>query len=250
MSGRGSRRRFWRAAGLRPEAGGFGIDLDARALTTPGGNPLVLPTEALARAVAAEWDALAEEIDPGRLPLTRAANSAIDRVARSREAVVDAIAEYGSSDLLCYRAAEPAGLAARQTAGWDPWLAWAARGLGAPLVAVTGVVHHDQPRRSLAALRAAVADRDAFGLTALHELVTLSGSLVLGLGVQSPVLDLPGLVDARQLPGGLGVEGVPGDGEAEHQRARQRDELVQRGEAEGVPLGDRGAAAGRGARRR
>ena len=223
MSGRGSRRRFWRAAGLRPEAGGFGIDLDARALTTPGGNPLVLPTEALARAVAAEWDALAEEIDPGRLPLTRAANSAIDRVARSREAVVDAIAEYGSSDLLCYRAAEPAGLAARQTAGWDPWLAWAARGLGAPLVAVTGVVHHDQPRRSLAALRAAVADRDAFGLTALHELVTLSGSLVLGLAVARGALDPEAAWELSRIDEAWQIEhwGLDAEAEAaaEHRRA-------------------------------
>jgi len=227
VSGRGSRRRFWRAAGLRPEAGGFGIDLDARALTTPGGNPLVLPTEALARAVAAEWDALAEEIDPGRLPLTRAANSAIDRVARSREAVVDAIAEYGSSDLLCYRAAEPAGLAARQTAGWDPWLAWAARGLGAPLVAVTGVVHHDQPRRSLAALRAAVADRDAFGLTALHELVTLSGSLMLGLAIARGALDPAAAWELSRIDEAWQIEHWGLDAEAEAAAEQRRADFLR-----------------------
>jgi chaperone required for assembly of F1-ATPase len=177
------RRRFWRAAQVQPEAGGYGVALDARALRTPEGAPLAVPTAALAQAIAAEWEAVDGEIRPERLPLTRAANSAIDRVARRREAVVEGIADYGHSDLLCYRAAEPATLAARQAAGWDPWLQWSAQALHAPLIAVTGVMHEPQPAPSLAALRAAVAEEDAFGLTALHELVSLSGSLVLGLAV-------------------------------------------------------------------
>ena len=183
------RRRFWRAAVVRPEPGGFAVSLDARLLQTPAGAPLLLPTPALAQAVAAEWDALDAEIRPERLPFTRAANSAIDRVARQRDAVVEAVADYGGSDLLCYRAAEPDSLAARQAAGWDSWLQWSARELRAPLVAVTGVMHHPQPAPSLAALRAAVAAHDAFALTALHELVALSGSLVLGLAVSRGALD-------------------------------------------------------------
>lgn len=227
MSGWGPRRRFWRAAGLRPVPDGFGIDLDTRALTTPAGNPLILPTEALARAVAAEWEALVEEIDPGRLPLTRAANSAIDRVAPGRDAVIDAIADYGATDLLCYRAAEPAGLAARQSAGWDPWLAWAANDLGAPLVAVTGVVHHHQPPRSLAALRAVVAEQDAFGLTALHELVTLSGSLVLGLAIARGALD-PGAAWAlSRIDEAWQIEHWGLDAEAEAAAEQRRADLLR-----------------------
>ncbi len=183
------RRRFWEAAKVRPEAGGFAISLDARPLNTPGGARLVVPTEALATAVAAEWDAQAGEIVPERLPLTRAVNSAIDRIERQRAAVVDAIAEYGADDLLCYRAAAPEALAARQAAAWDPWLVWAARDLGAPLVAVAGVMHQPQPPKSLAALRAAVDEADVFGLAGLHELVALSGSLVLGLAVARGALD-------------------------------------------------------------
>ena len=105
------------------------------------------------------------------------------------EPVVDAIAAYGASDLLCYRAAAPEALAERQAAGWDPWLRWAARRHGAPLVAVTGVIHQPQPPASLAALRRAVAAHDAFELTALHELVALSGSLVLGLAVAEGALE-------------------------------------------------------------
>jgi chaperone required for assembly of F1-ATPase len=183
------RRRFWQAAAVRPEAGGFAVSLDARVLRTPAGAPLRVPTAALAQAIASEWDALDAEIRPERLPFTRAANSAIDRVARQHDAVVEAVAEYGGSDLLCYRAAEPEALAAREAAGWDPWLLWSARELRAPLIAVTGVTHQPQPAPSLAALRAAVAAHDAFALTALHELVALSGSLVLGLAVSRGALD-------------------------------------------------------------
>ena len=105
-------------------------------LRTPAGAPLRAPTAALAAAIAAEWDALEAEIDPERLPLTRLANSAIDRVEPQHAAVAAAIAEYGATDLLCYRAEGPAALAARQAAAWDPWLLWARRALGAPLLAV------------------------------------------------------------------------------------------------------------------
>jgi len=227
MSGWALRRRFWRTATVRPAPGGFAVDLDDRPLRTPAGRPLVLPTEALARAVAAEWDALGGEIDPHRLPLTRAANSAIDRVAARRDAVIDAIAEYGASDLLCYRADAPAGLAQRQADGWDPWLAWGARTLGAPLVAVAGVMHHRQPAPSLAALRAAVAEHDAFGLAALHELVTLSGSLVLGLAVARGALDAEAAWELSRIDETWQVEHWGLDAEAEAASERRREAFLR-----------------------
>jgi chaperone required for assembly of F1-ATPase len=227
VSGWGPRRRFWRAARVRPEAGGFAVDLDDRALRTPAGRPLVLPTEALARAVAAEWDALGAEIDPERLPLTRAANSAIDRVADRREAVIDAIAGYGGSDLICYRAEAPAGLAARQAAGWDPWLAWGDRALGAPLDPVNGVMPRPQPAPSLAALRAAVAAEDAFGLAALHELVSLSGSLVLGLAVARGALDAETAWELSRIDEAWQAEHWGLDAEAEAAAERRRAAFLQ-----------------------
>lgn len=181
--------RFWTQANVRPAADGFAVHLDTRPLRTPSGAPLAVPVRALAAAVAAEWDALDDQVRPERLPLTRAANTAIDRVRGNHAAIVAAIAEYGGTDLLCYRAASPEGLVARQAAGWDPWLEWAAQKLAAPLVTIEGVMHRPQPEESLAALSAEVAARDAFALTALHELVTLSGSLVLGLAVADGALD-------------------------------------------------------------
>lgn len=185
----GRRRRFWKTAGVLPEADGFAVTLDGKPLRTPAGASLRVPTAAFAAAIAAEWDDLDAEIVPDLLPLTRAANSAIDQVTRQRDAVIDVIAAYGQTDLLCYRADAPEGLVARQAAAWDPWLAWSAAILDAPLVATAGVMHIAQPDSSLAALRSAIAAEDAFGITALHELVALSGSLVLGLAVARGALD-------------------------------------------------------------
>lgn len=177
------RRKFWEKVAVTPEEAGFAVRLDGRGLRTPAEAPLVVPSAALAEAIAAEWRAIEAEIDPEKLPFTKAANTAIDRVRREREAVIDAIAAYGDADLLCYRAEEPEALRARQTAAWQPWLDWAATELAAPLAPVEGVMHRGQPVASLAALRAEAARYDALGLTALYDLVTLSGSLVLGLAV-------------------------------------------------------------------
>lgn len=182
-------KRFWAASAVEPAEGGFVVRLDSRALMTPAKAPLRLPTRALADAIAAEWDAQGETVDPRALPFTRLANTALDRVAPRRAEVAAEIAAYGGTDLLCYRARHPEELAAREAEAWDPLLAWAHRTLGARLAVAEGVMHLAQPREALAPLEAAVAAEDAWALTALHELVTLSGSLVLGLAVRHRRLD-------------------------------------------------------------
>ncbi len=175
--------RFWTEVSVAPVADGFGVRLDDRPLRTPAKAELVAPTRALAEAIADEWRAVEGRIDPTAMPFTRAVNVAIDRVGLAREAVVDAIAAYGETDLLCYRAEAPEGLRLRQQAAWDPALDWAEAEFGAPLLRIEGVMHFPQPEASVAALRSAVDGHDAFALTALHDLVALSGSLVLGLAV-------------------------------------------------------------------
>ena len=182
-------RRFWKAASVRSLDGGFEVVLDDRPLRTPGKQPLHLPTQALAQALAQEWDAQADVIDPNTMPLTRAANSAIEKVAPQFAAVADMLAQYGGSDLLCYRAESPTELADQQAAGWQPLLDWARDSLGAELAVTTGVMPIAQDPAALARLRAHVHALDVFGLTALHDLVTLPGSLVLGLAVIHGRLD-------------------------------------------------------------
>jgi chaperone required for assembly of F1-ATPase len=181
--------RFWTRASVEPEADGWAVRLDAKPLLTPARIPLVVPSEPFAQAIAAEWDAVEGAIRPETLHFTRLANSALDRVARRTAGVVDEIAAYGATDLLCYRAEALSPLAARQAEAWDPWLTWAADTLEAPLRTSSGLAPVRQPEASLAALRDAVARADSFTLAALHDLVSISGSLVLGLAVAHGALD-------------------------------------------------------------
>jgi chaperone required for assembly of F1-ATPase len=150
---------------------------------TPRKAALLLPTETLAEAVADEWRAVEDKVDPFRMPFTRGANSAIDTVLPQREAVVAALAEYGGSDLLCYRAVGPEALILRQSQAWDPILHWAKSALGAPLVTTAGVMHVPQPKASRDAMTQAVNALSPFQIAAFHDLVSLSGSLVLALAV-------------------------------------------------------------------
>ena len=176
-------RRFWKAAAAVPCAGGFTVHLDGRPIRTPAKAELVVPTAALAEAMAAEWDAQGDQVRPETMPVARSANSAIDKVTPQFPEVVDLLAAYGASDLLCYRATSPETLVRRQHEGWQPLLDWAARDLGAPLEVTAGVIPVPQPEASLRALRARVFAFDPFELTAFHDLVAISGSLVLGLAV-------------------------------------------------------------------
>ncbi|MFS4438046.1 ATP12 family chaperone protein [Paracoccaceae bacterium GXU_MW_L88] len=176
-------KKFWKEVSVVPEGDGFTVALDGRAIKTPSKAPLILPTKALAEAVAEEWRAVDEVIQPDAMPVTRAANSALDKVAVQRGAVIDMLASYGETDLLCHRADSPEGLVERQEAGWDPMLLWAREALQAPLVATVGIMPAKQPATSLEQIRAAIAEHDDFALTALHDLIMLSGSAVLGLAV-------------------------------------------------------------------
>ncbi len=176
-------KRFWKAASVAPMDAGYTVHLDGRAVKTPAKNPLIVPTQKLAGLIAAEWDAQTGAVNPETMPMTRRANSALEKVAPQRHAVIEELAGYGASDLLCYRADSPAELAQRQAAAWQPWLDWAARDLAAPLHVTTGIVHVSQPPESLGRLRAEVAALDDFALAGLHDLVAITGSLVLALAM-------------------------------------------------------------------
>src|SRR5262249_39988119 len=157
-------------------ARGYRILLDGKPIRTPAKKDLVLPTRALAEAIAAEWETQTERIDPASMPLTRLANSAIDGVT-SREAEVRAdIVHYVGSDLLCSRAESPPELVRRQAAAWDPVLAWARDALGASFHVAQGIMHAAQPARAIAGIARTVDAHGAFSLAALHVMTTLMGS--------------------------------------------------------------------------
>lgn len=185
----GGVRRIWTRVEVQPLEAGFTLMLDDRPLRTPAKAPLAMPTRALAEAVAAEWDAVTDKVNPDAMPMTRAVNSALDKVIPNQAAVSQLLTEYGGSDLLCYRADAPEELAFRQQEKWTPWVDWSRDTLVAPLILTAGVIPVDQPPSSVARLRAAVDAHDAFELTALHDLVTLSGSLILALAVSRGALE-------------------------------------------------------------
>jgi chaperone required for assembly of F1-ATPase len=179
----GGLKRFYQDVAIKDEGGGAALLLDGNPVRTPGKRPLLLPTRALAEAVAEEWRAQGDRIDPRTMPLTKLANSVIDGVAGREQGVIDDIMAHASSDLLCYRAQGPRGLIEAQAKHWDPVLAWAREALGAPLFLAEGVVHVAQPETSLDRLKEQLASRDAFSLAALHIMTSLTGSALLALAV-------------------------------------------------------------------
>ena len=183
-------KRFWKTATPTVCEGGFTVLLDGRAVKTPAKASLTVPTLALAEAIAVEWDAQEKLIDPRTMPVTRGANAAIDKVRTQRDEVVALLAEYGDSDLLCYRAAGPDGLIERQAAHWNPLLEWAADTLDVRLAVGEGVMHVPQDPAALARLTAEVAAFDDFALAAAHDLISMSGSLVLALAVTRQAVDV------------------------------------------------------------
>lgn len=182
-------KRFYTSAAAVKTEGGYHIALDGKPVRTPGGKTVLAPNRALAEALAAEWDAQKTELDLPLMGLHQLAASAIDMEKQAQAALVQELAGYGATELLCYRADGPEALAARQAAAWDPLLDWAAERFGARLRVTTGVIAIDQDAGALATLKARIAAADPFQLSALRAVVGIAGSLIVGLAVAEGHLD-------------------------------------------------------------
>ena len=217
-------KRFYKAVSVASAEGGtHAINLDGRPVKTPAKNELRLPGNRLARAVAAEWEGQGDEIDPPSMRLTRLANSAIDRVSANRDHVVGEIAAYAETDLLCYRASEPAALAARQADGWDPVLAWLSEEHGIELAVTEGILPATQSGDAIQATRRIVGGHDDFALSGLHMATSATGSVVLGIAVAAGKLSG---AEAWELSLGVDRSGAWGaDSEATQRRASLKAEI-------------------------
>jgi len=182
------RKRVYSNVGVVEVPGGFAVTLDDKPIRTPSGRQVVVPIRDIADAIAAEWRAQRETIDPLTMPLTRLANSVVEAVVDRVDAVTDDVAKYFQSDLLFYRAGHPDALVAREAAHWDPVLFWAADALGAHFILAEGIVHVRQPESAVAAARAALPT-DPWSIAALHVITTLTGSALLALALLRGVLD-------------------------------------------------------------
>lgn len=186
---RALKRRFYEAVTVREEAEGFAVMLDGRPIKTPARRSLAAPCAPLADVIAAEWRAQAAFIDPAGMPMTRLANTIIDGVTAAQDDVAAEIAKYLGSDLICYRAATPQGLVARQALHWNPVLHWAKVALGAEFMTVEGITFRHQPDDAIA--RAAIAiPRDSWRLGAVHAATTLTGSALIALALAHGELTL------------------------------------------------------------
>ncbi len=219
-------KRFWSTVDTDPEAGGWRVRLDGRAVRTPAGRDLLLPSAGLADAVAEEWQAQEGLIDPGTMPLTRTANSAIDKVAPQRAAVVAMLTEYGATDLLSYRAERPAELLARQSELWDPLLDWAAERFGARLAVTRGVMPVAQDPDALDRLARPMDAMGEFHLAAFHDLVVLSGSLVLAHAATSPPHRPDAIWELSRLDEEWQIRDWGRDEEADEVAARRRRDFL------------------------
>jgi chaperone required for assembly of F1-ATPase len=192
-------KRFYKEATVSPEGGGVAVLLDGRPVRTPARALLRVPTEELADAIAAEWNAQGEKVEPHLMPLTGLANAAIDRVAPDPAAFAATLAGYGESDLLCYRAEGPQSLVERQERIWDPLLGWARTRFGIEIATTAGVMHRRQPPDTVEKLGRAVAARSAFQLAGLAPLITIAGSLILALALAEGAIGLEAAWDAAML---------------------------------------------------
>ena len=219
-------KRFYKGARSAPVEGGFGVFLDDRPVMTPGKRILTAPRAALGDAIAGEWSAQAETVDPISMPLTRFANTALDIVSEKRGEVVAEIAGYGETDLVCYRVERPDELRRRQEAAWDPLVDWIEEESGARLEVTSGLVPAPQPLQAVEALCARVETFDDFVLAAFQRATGALGSIVLALAMTSGRIDVEEAWAASTIDEAYQAERWGEDGEAREAREVLRSELL------------------------
>lgn len=220
-------KRFYAAVSTAPRDGGHAVLLDGKPVRTPGRAVLILPSEGIARLVAAEFAAQSEEINPATMPVTRLANSAVDGVATEAAAVADEIVKYAGTDLLFYRSSSPQALVERQAAAWDPVLDWFREQLSARFFLAEGVMHVEQPREAVEAVRRHVLARtNPFRLAAMHVMTTLTGSALLAIAVEARGLDAEKAWTAAHVDEDWNIEQWGTDHEAEARRAFRKADML------------------------
>ncbi|HUN46322.1 MAG TPA: ATP12 family protein [Stellaceae bacterium] len=219
-------KRFYKDAAVVEAGNGFSVSLDGKPVRTPAKQPLLVPSRALAEAVAEEWRAQGATVDPRNLPLTRLCSIAIDLVGPRREAVVAEIAKYAGTDLVCYRAEEPAELTARQHATWQPLIDWAALRFDAPLAVTAGVLPVAQAEETLRAFERAIAAYDTPRLAALHLATAACGSLVVALALVEGRIDAEAAFAASELDESFEIERWGEDSEQTRRRTALKADIA------------------------
>ena len=219
-------KKFYSTVTVVPEQKGYAVALDGRAIKTPGKASLLMPTEALAIAVADEWRAQGEDVDPDAMPLTQLANTAIDRVGARMDDVIEELVAYAHTDLLCYRATDQDELTTKQNEVWQPYLDWLKTTLGVELKVTAGIMPLTQDDAAIDTLRAELRQFDVFTLTAFHAFVAGFGSIVIALALVREFRDFESCWAASHLDETHQEELWGLDWETEEKRSRLKAEMV------------------------
>ncbi|WP_340150271.1 ATP12 family protein [uncultured Sneathiella sp.] len=219
-------KRFYKTVTAEEDGGVYSVCLDGRVIKTPAKAHLRLPTRALAEAIAGEWNAQSDKIEPANMPLMQAAATAIDRVTPQREKVIDEIAAYGGSDMVCYRACYPVSLVEKQAAAWDPMLAWIKNRHQVTLHVAEGIMHIQQPGESLAKLRALVSGQQDMTLAPLYNITALCGSLVIALAVLDGRITAEDAFEISEIDETHAMEQWGSDAEAVKRRENNKESLA------------------------
>ena len=219
-------KRFWKDVATEAEDGRWGVALDGRPLRTPARAPLLVPTQALADAIAEEWQRVEGDIDPRAMPLTGLANAAIDRVTPERDAFAQGLARYAEADLACYRSDGPQKLVELQEERWGALLDWARRRYDVDFAVTSGIVHVQQPGGTVERLAHAVASLDPFRLAGLSPLVTIGGSLIAALAVVEEAMTAENAWEAVSLDDRWQLEQWVADADAEAALESRRHDFL------------------------
>lgn len=220
-------RRFWTETTVAETGQSFTVLLDGRRVKTPHKADLAVPSRGFAERIAAEWKSQEEVVVPDTMPFTRAANTAIDKVSEQFDDVATMLIAYGETDLICYRAETPAALRERQAEAWDPLISWAEHAFEAKLQVTQGVLPVDQSAQSLARLGAEVRAMTPFQLVGFHDLVVLSGSLVLALAAANALKPASEIWKLSRLDEHWQIEQWGEDEEAKEAEERKRTDFLR-----------------------
>ena len=219
-------KRFYKAVSVEAVEGGFDIRLDGRPIRSPAKAPLVIPTKALADAIAGEWEMQGENIRPQDMPLMQLASTAVDLIGKGRDTIVDGVVAYAETDLLCYRAEHPKPLVDRQARMWQPLLDWATLRYDAPLQVCAGLMPKPQPAEAIRALRHAVEEMDDWVLSAFQTVTSACGSLIVALALMERRIDAEEAFQLSQLDETFQIEQWGEDAEATKRRAALRADIA------------------------
>ena len=220
------RHRVYKTVEVTETENGFGVALDGRALHTPGQSVLLTTVNALADAVAAEWDAQQEANDPASMPLTKLLNTTVDRIAPRRTEIVSELLQFVATDTLCYRAESPESLVERQSMIWQPVLDWFAATYGIVLSTGPGLMPVGQSTESVTHMDQVLSSRDDLALTAIQASAALTGSLVLALALVDQRLSGAEVFAIAQLDETWQMEQWGEDSEAIDRRSSLESDLL------------------------